>query len=173
MQLLGREQVGLVENQHHGDAIGLGRGQETVDEGSGGLRIIDGDDKKHLVYIGRQDMALLREIRRFADDVVAAVFNLGDEDSTRRALLGCRRNGPVRRWRKRQTDAVTHSHRIGAADALQPEFSFDLAVDGIAVVGKDGIPRPCVFYDKTFHYTVMISLFLAASKSSIFLMNLS
>ena len=60
MQLLGREQVGLVENQHHGDAIGLGRGQETVDEGGGGLRIIDGDDKKHLVDIGRQDMALLR-----------------------------------------------------------------------------------------------------------------
>ena len=38
----------------------------------------DGDNKQRLVDISRKDMALLREIDTLANDVVAAVVNVGD-----------------------------------------------------------------------------------------------
>ena len=51
------EQVVLVEHQHHRYAVGLGRGEEAVDEGGGSLGIVDRDQEEGLVYIGGDDMA--------------------------------------------------------------------------------------------------------------------
>ena len=69
------EQVGLVEDDADGYTVGFGRGQETVDEGCGGLRMTYRDDKQCLVDIGRQDVALLRKVDALTDNIVAAVLN--------------------------------------------------------------------------------------------------
>ena len=39
----------------------------------------DGDQQQRLVDVGRNDMALLGEVLRTADDVVAAFADFGDE----------------------------------------------------------------------------------------------
>ena len=77
--LVGIEQVGLVEDEDDGHAIGLGRSEEAVDEGGGGLRIVDGDNQQRLIDIGGDDVALLGEIDALADDVVATVLDVSNE----------------------------------------------------------------------------------------------
>ena len=54
------EQVGLVEDQHHRHTIGFCGGQETVDEGGGGLGIDDRDYQEGLIDVGGQDVDRLR-----------------------------------------------------------------------------------------------------------------
>ena len=130
MKFFGREQVGLVEYQHHGNAVSLSRCQETVDEGGRGLGIIHRNNQKNLIHIGRQNMTLLGEIGSLADHVVLTVFNLGDES---RGLI-------VRRLGQGYTHPVAHSHRIGAADALQSEIPFYFRINGTTVISEDGVP---------------------------------
>ena len=116
MKFFGREQVGLVEYQHHGNAVSLSRGQETVDEGGRGLGIIHRDNQKNLIYVSRQDMALLGEIGSLTDHIVLTVFYISNEGSgfiTRRLGQG-------------KAHTVTHSHRIGTADTFQSEITLNL-----------------------------------------------
>ena len=136
-QLVGTEQVGFVEHQHHGDAVGLGGGQKAVDEGGGGFGIVDGDDEKRLVNVGGQNVALLGEVRRLSDDVVAAVANVGD---VRYLVLADFHLHPV-----------AYGNGIGAADALEPEVALDFAVNsGLSVLSKDGVVTASIFNDKSF-----------------------
>ena len=74
-----RKQVGFIKHQYHGHAVSLGRSQEAVDESGRGLRIIDCNNEESLVYIGRNDMALLTQVLRLAYDIVASVFDSVDE----------------------------------------------------------------------------------------------
>ena len=159
VQLFGREQVGLVEDQYHRHAVSLSRSEETVDEGGGGLRMAHGDDKEHLVDIGGNDVALLGEVLRLAHNVVAPVLDGGDECRT--LLI------------ERYLDPVAHSHRIGAAYTLETEVSLNLAFDRLAIVSAHGVPAAGVLDDESLHYTVIISFCLASSSSSIFLIYLS
>ena len=40
---------------------------------------------------------------------------------------------------------VTHSHGVGATDALKAKITFYLTVDKLAtVVGLDGVPASCI-----------------------------
>ena len=40
---------------------------------------------------------------------------------------------------------VTHSHGVGAADALEAEVALYLTIDKLAtVVGLDGVPASCI-----------------------------
>ena len=118
-----------------------------------------GDDKERLVDIGGNDVALLGEVLRLAHDVVASVFDGGDEC---RSLLI-----------ERYLDPVAHSHRIGAAYALETEIALNLAFDRLAIVSAHSVPAAGVLDDESLHYTVIISFCLASSSSSIFLIYLS
>ena len=103
------------------------------------------------------------------------LLNLGDEGDPLAASS-----------RRDDDDPVAYGYGIRAADALQAEVTLDLTINQLAIVRKDGVPAACILNDKSLHnkdvpactagttiYTVMISLFLAAIKSSIFLMYLS
>ena len=78
MQLVGIKQIRLVEYQHDRHPVSLSRCKEAIDKGCTGLRTVHGDNEHRLVYIGRNDMTLLREVDAFADDVVATILYLGD-----------------------------------------------------------------------------------------------
>ena len=93
VQLVGVKAVGLVEDQDHRDAIGLSGGQETVDEGRGGLGIVDRDHQEGLVDVCGNNVALFGEVLRLADDVVATVFDGGDEGSRARPFGKLRDRG--------------------------------------------------------------------------------
>ena len=137
MALLVGKDVRLVEDEHHWHAVSLSRGEEAVDEDGAGLRIVDGDDKERLVHVGCDDMALLAEILRLAYDVVAAVTDGRDK---RRALLI-----------EDYLHTVAHSHRIGAAYALEAEVALYLTVHVLALVGADRIPTAGVLYYYSLH----------------------
>jgi len=125
------EQVGLIEDEHYWHVVGLGRRQEAVDERGAGLRVGHSDHQEGLIYIGRNDMALLGEVDALADDVVAAILDRRDK-------------APIKLY------PVAHGHRVSRANALQSEISLYLTIKQLAIVCLDGVPTACVFYDKTF-----------------------
>ena len=129
--LVGIEQVGLVEDEDHRHPISLSRCQKAIDEGSGGLRVVDSDHQKRLIDIRRQDMTLFGEVLRLADDVVTAVFDLGDE------TFG-------------HANPVTHGYRVGGADTLQSEVTFYFTVNQLAIVCQNGVPAACIPNDQSF-----------------------
>jgi len=133
VQFVVGEHVSLVEHQDHRHTISLGSSQEPVYEGGGSLRIVDRHDEQRLIDVGGEYMALLAQVWRLTDDVVAPVLYRGDEGSA--LLVGD------------QFHAVAHSHGIGAADALQSEVSLDFAFDKLAIVGLDGVPASCILND--------------------------
>ena len=138
-QLVGIELVGLVEHQYDRYAIGLGRSQETVDEGSGSLWPLYGDDEKSLVDVGRNDMALLGEVDALADNVVATVVDVGNP------TFGI------------NSHTVAYGYGIGAPDAFDTEITLDLTIKELAIVGKDGVPAPCILYNKSFQISIINS----------------
>ena len=77
-------------------------------------------------------MTLLREIRRLADDVVAAVLNLCDKSST--FLIS------------NNTNPVAYSHRVCATYTFQAEIALYLAVYQLSVIGLYGVPAAGVLY---------------------------
>ena len=87
VQLVGIEAVSLVEDQDHRNAIGLSGGQETVNEGRGGLGVVDRDHQEGLVDVRGNNVALFGEVLGTTDDVVATVFDGGDEGSRARPFL--------------------------------------------------------------------------------------
>ena len=129
MPLVVRQQVGLVENQNDGYAIGFGRGQKTVDECRGRLGLADGDDEQCLVDIGCQDMALLGQVDRLADNVVPAILYFIN---------------PVAFT---QCHTVADGHGVGAAYALQAEVALYLAIKQLAIVCQDGVPAARILND--------------------------
>ena len=131
MGLVGIQQIGLIEDQNDGHAIGFCRGQETVDEGGGGLGIVDGDDEQRLIDIGSDDVALLGEIDALADDVVTAVV---DVDYPTFVI---------------DRHPVADGHGVRAPYAFDTEITLDLTIKELAIVGEDGVPATCIFYDKT------------------------
>ena len=135
-------EVGLVEEQDGGDAVGFGRGQEAVDEGGRSLRIVDGDDEHALVEVGGDDVRLLREVGRAADDVVLAVLYLGDKG----------RAFPV----FNDVDTVAHGHGVGAADAFQAEVPLYLALHVASFVRANQVPAAGVFDYEACHFVQLI-----------------
>ena len=134
--LISIEQIGLVEDEDDGHAIGFGRGKKTIDEGGRGLGIVDGNDEQRLIDIGGDDMTLLGEVDALADDIVAAILNLGDEGCT--LLVGDNLN------------TITHSNRVGATDTLQAKVALHLTIKKLVIVCEDGVPAACVLNDETF-----------------------
>ena len=123
------EQVGLIEYEDNGHAISLGRSQETVDEGSRGLRIIDSNDEQSLIDISGNDMTLLGEVDALADNVVATVIDVGNP------TFGI------------NSHTVAYGYGIGTPDAFDTEITLDLTIKELAIVGKDGVPATCILYD--------------------------
>ena len=102
------QEIGLVEHQDHGNTIGFGRSQESVDKRGGGLGIHD---------IRSQNMALFGKINTFSNNVVLAIFNF--------------------RYPVPLTDRnpVAYSHRVSRADSLESKISFDFRLNQLAIVG--------------------------------------
>ena len=123
--------IRFVEYKVYGDAVGFGRGEETVDEGGRRFGIVDGNYQHALVEVGCQDMRLLGQVRGTADDVVLAVFYLADEGGA------CGVENDVH--------AVAHGYGIGAAYAFQAEITFYLALYALSLVGLDKVPAAGVF----------------------------
>ena len=153
VQLVGVKAVGLVEDQHHRDAIGLGGGQETVDEGRGGLGIVDRDHQEGLIDVGGDNVALFGEVLGATDDVVATVFDGGDEGSRARPFLrpvGSKRPSVERgklRDREAYGDTITDGDGVGGADAFEAEGAFDFTINQLAIVRQDGVPAASIFND--------------------------
>ena len=136
-QVIGVVGVYFVEYKIYGDTIGLGRSQETVDEGGGGFRVVDGNYQHTLVKVGSQDVRLFREVGCAPYDVVAAVFNLGDESSPFAV--------------EHDLHTVAHRYGVGAAYAFQAEVAFHLTFHAPALVGFHQVPASCIFYDQPPH----------------------
>ena len=136
MGLVGIEQIGLIEDQNDGHAIGFCRGQETVDEGGGGLGTAHGDDEQCLVDIGSDDVALLGEIDALADDVVTAVVDVDDPTFVI------------------DRHTVADGHRVRAPYAFDTEITLYLTIKKLAIVRKDGVPASSVLNDKSFHVAI-------------------
>ena len=128
MQHLLIKEVGLVEDEHHRHTIGLCGGQETVDEGGGGLGIDDRDYQEGLIDVGGQDVALFGEVDALADDIITTGFNLGDKTL-------------------RNRNPVTDRDGVGGADALEAEVALDLTINQLAIVREDGVPAACILND--------------------------
>ena len=114
-QLIFIEQVGLIENKDDGHTVSLSRSEEAIDKGGGGLRTVNGDDEYRLIDIRRNDMALLGEVLRLADDIVTTIFD--SRNKSRTLLIG------------NQLYTIAHRHRIGTADTLQAKVTFYLRID--------------------------------------------
>jgi hypothetical protein len=90
-------------------------------------------------------MALLGEVDAFANDVVAAVIDGGDERCWGLGVwcwvfgVGCWMLGGNR-------NAVTHGHGVGAPNALQPEITLYLTIKQLAIVRADGVPTACILH---------------------------
>ncbi len=121
MQFVLRQQVGLVENEDNRHAIGLGRSQKTVNKDGACLRMVDRHEEESLVDIRSKDMTLFAQVLRFADNIVAAVFNRRDES---RSFLVCNKFNPV-----------TYGDRVGAPDSLQAKVTLYFAFYHLPVVG--------------------------------------
>ena len=129
------EKVGLVEDEDYRDAIGLSRSQEPVDKGSRGLGVIDSDHQESLIDISRNDMTLFGKVDTLADDIVPTVLNVSNKGCT----FGICHN----------SDPITHSNRIRAADAFQTEIPLDLTINQLAIVRQDGVPAACILNDES------------------------
>ena len=86
-------------------------------------------------------MALLTQIGRFADNVVATVFYGRNKGGS--LLIG------------NKLHMVAHSHSVGAAYSLQTEIALYLAFNKLAIVSLDGVPASSIFDDKSFHPTTL------------------
>lgn len=69
------EKVDFIYYDYGGDAIGLGRSEEPIDECGGGCRVGESYHEADLVDIRGQDMRLLAKITRTADYVVPSGIN--------------------------------------------------------------------------------------------------
>ena len=102
------------------------------------MGIVDGDNQEHLIYVCCYDMTLFGKIGSLTDNVVLTIENLRYECILLSSL-------------NINHNPVTHSYRIGTADTLQSEITFDFAVDSLPVIRKDGVPRPCILNDQPLH----------------------
>lgn len=76
--------------------------------------MVDRDNQHRLVDICRQDMRLLAQVGRTADDIVAALMHI---------------HNPMRAIRQRlDLDIVAHRDRIGGTDTADTEIAFDMAL---------------------------------------------
>ena len=144
MQFVGIEHVNLVEHQYDRYAVCLGRGEKTVDKGGAGLRHLDGDDEHSLVDVGCKDATLLGEVRRFADDIVLSVLNVGNP------------RVPVIVSVPVKYHPIAHGNRIGATNALEAEVAFHLAVNRSTIVGEHCVPVARILYYKSFQVSVSV-----------------
>ena len=133
MQFLFREKVVLIKHKDDRHAISLGTGQESINKSGGSLRIVDSDHQQGLIDVGGEDMTLFTEIRRLSDNIITPILN--SRNKSRTFLIGD------------NFHMITHSHRIGTADALQSEITLDFTFDKLAIVSFDGVPASCIFDD--------------------------
>ena len=154
-QLVIVQQVYLIKYENDRHAISLGRGQKTVDERRAGLWLRDSNDKQCLINIRCKDVALLRQVDAFADDVVLAVVYFCNPIAVT------------------HSNPITYSNRIRGANSLDAKIALYLTIKELAIVRQDGVPASSILNDESVHQTVMISLFLASISSSSFLMYLS
>lgn len=161
------EVVHLVEHERRWHAIGLGRCQEAVDEGGARFGACHRHDEQCQVDVGRQDVALLREVGCFSDDVVPPVVDFRDEERLvvfhlKFAAVGSlillaslsflsRSFGRGFLRRLHDGHAVAHRHRTRGADASQAEVAFHLAFHLLSVVGAYHIAVSCISYNDAVH----------------------
>ena len=93
--------------------------------------------QQSLIHIRRDDVALLREVLRFAYDIVAAVGNGRNEGRSLLVFL--------------DFHMVAHGHRIGRPDAFQAEIPLDLGVNDPPAFGLDGVPTSRILDYQTLH----------------------
>ena len=130
-------QVHLINNQQSRHIIRHCRGKKTVDECGVGGRIRQRHHQRGHVDVGCKNVALLRQVRRTPDDVIAARLDGCDECSS----IGIQQH----------RHPVANSHRIGAAYALEPEIAFYFAIMRRAIVGKHHIPATRIPYYQSVH----------------------
>ena len=115
------EQVGFIKYQDNRHAISLGRSQETIDKGSGCLRINHRNHQNGLIDISRQDMTLFREIDTLTDNVITAILDLGNKSRT----LVVRYN----------LYPIAHGYRVSTTDTFQSKVTLYLTLNQLAIVG--------------------------------------
>ena len=132
-----RQDVGLVENKHHRNAVSLGRSKKAVNERGGCLRIIHRHHEKGLVDVGCYDVALLRLIGLLAYDMITAILYVGDK----RRFLGIAHDD----------HSVADGHGVCAAYSLETEIALYLTLYRLTLVGLHRVPAACVLNNQSGH----------------------
>ena len=118
-------QVDLREQDHDRDLVGLARHEEAVDELGRRLGLAQRHHEQRAVDVRRDDVRLLREVRRPADDIVAPRHDVHDDMVAVLILLAAH--------------LVAHDHRIGRPHPLQAQAAPDAAAHRFAVA-QDVVP---------------------------------
>ena len=97
----------------------------------------DSHSQHRLIYVGGYDMKLLRQIRRFAYNVVLSVADVADQ--------------PFRVGKLLKLHDVAHSNWVSAFDSFDTEIAFDLALPKVAALCTHNIAAACISENYTFH----------------------
>jgi hypothetical protein len=81
-----------------------------------------------MIDVRGKDMTLFGEVLRLPDNIIATIFDIGDESI-------CHRH------------TIYHRHRVGGADAIEAKVTFNFTINQLAIVRADGVPAACVFDD--------------------------
>jgi hypothetical protein len=92
--------------------------------------MLQGDQQKGLIDISRYDMRLLGEFNRFANNVILAVVNSGDDSV---ALS----------WINFEFYMISNRDRIGAFDATGSELATNPALKHLVLLSTDPVPASC------------------------------
>ena len=122
-------EVALVEDEHCGDVVGFGGDEEAVDEACGGAREAEGGDEAEEVDVGGDDVGLLAELGGAADDIVAAVGDIGNHAC---AVI-----------EEQERDAIAYGDGVGLLAAAKAIVAAEATVDDVAARRHYTIPAAC------------------------------
>ena len=114
--------IHFMKQQRYGNVLGVSGDEKAVDESRCCLWTRGGDDKQRLIEVGGDDLRFLRQVDRFADDVILAWVDVRDVAFT--LILEC------------VVYMIAGGNRIGGRTSFEPDFSSHLTYNGLSVVGE-------------------------------------
>ena len=114
--------IHFMKQQRYGNVVGISGDEKAVDESRRCLWSRGGDDEQRLIEVGGDDLRFLRQVDRFADDVILARVDVRDVAFT--LIL------------ESVVYMITGGNRIGSRTTFEPNFSAHLTYNGLSVVGE-------------------------------------
>jgi len=115
--------IHFMKQQRYGNVVGISGDEKAVDESRRCLWSRSCDDEQRLIEIGGDDLRFLREVDRFADDVILSRVDVRDVAFT--LILEC------------VVYMIAGRNRIGGGTSFEPNFSAHLTYNGLSVLSED------------------------------------